>query len=249
MVRRGLLDSAVPRLKQYMAEEGGILTSKEVKEFLGVSDAAAYNVLSYMEAIEIIDHVKRGRRNLYYLKGKYDENLLAEILSRVQVSRRPKRSNRPIRTEMAPVDLSRKETLEEHTQSLPKDMLPALAVIGLYQTESNEPQTRNLELKPVEASEKKVGTPLFITVRLHGRVKSLPREARLLSKSDTTYLKERYLRGLDGYEDIERFDCFFSEAPALERGEYGNVFYVSMGTNPWAKLYKVTVKRRAKVNA
>jgi len=88
-------------------------------------------------------------------------------------------------------------------------MLSALAILGMYQTESSKPQTQTQESKPVECARKRVGTPLFISVERHGRVKYLPEEARHMSRGDTTYLKERYLRGLDGCEDIERFDCFF----------------------------------------
>jgi hypothetical protein len=56
---------------------------------------------------------------------------------------------------------------------------------------------------------------------------------RPLTVGQTRYLKGRHLRILDGYRGIARFSTFFAEAPALERGEYGNVFYASMGTDPW----------------
>lgn len=105
----------------------------------------------------------------------------------------------------------------ENYPNAPRDMLPTLAILGIDKTESSKPQTQPQESKPVRCSRKRVGTPLFITVSRHGRVKYLPKEARHLSRSDTTYLKERYLRVLDGYEDIERFDYFFAETSALER--------------------------------
>jgi len=197
-----------------------------------------------MEAIDVIHHVKKGRTHLYFLKDAYDESHLAAMLSRERISRGSKRSKRAIPLERITKSISDEETLLEHYQSTPRDMLPALAILGIYQAESREPQTQPQELTSVKCAVKQVGTPLFIRVERQGRVKSLPKEARHLSMSDTAYLKERYLKGLDGYEDIERFDCFFAEASALQRGEYGNVFYVSMGTNPWEKVYKVTVERR-----
>jgi hypothetical protein len=64
-----------------------------------------------------------------------------------------------------------------------------------------------------------------------------------LTIGQTRYLKEHHLKGLDGYEGIERFTTLFSEASALKGREYGNVFYASMGTDPWQKVYKVTVQR------
>jgi len=242
LTRKGLLDTAVPSLKQCMAENGELLTCREVAKFLGVSGSAAYGVLLYMEAMGIIQHVKRGRTNLYFLKGAYDESRLAAMLPRAQTLRRPRR-RKPAAPMKQPKDGGSEEPLVEHNPGAPRDMLPALAILGIYQTESSGPRTQPQESKPVERARRRVGTPLFITVERHGRVEHLPKEARHLSIMDMAYLKEKYLRELDGYEDIERFDSFFSEAPALERGEYGNVFYAYMGTNPWEKVYKVTVER------
>ena len=245
MSRKVLLDTAVPRLKLYLPEHSGPLTAEEVAELLGVSRSAAYSVLLYMEAMDIIHHVRRGRKNLYFLKGANDESRLASMLeeARAKAPHRPKRRKRDTRVERTTNSILEEEPMVVPYPSAHRDMLPALAILGMYQTESSKPKTQPQESKRIKTVEKRVGTPLFITVERHGRVKFLPKEARLLSRGDTTYLKERYLRGLDGYEDIERFDCFFSEASALERGVYGNVFYASMGTNPWEKVYKVTVER------
>lgn len=51
------------------------------------------------------------------------------------------------------------------------------------------------------------------------------------------------MKGLDGYEGIERFSAFYAEASALERGEYGDMFYASMETDQWQKVHKVTAER------
>ena len=89
-------------------------------------------------------------------------------------------------------------------------------------------------------------TPIFLKVERRGRVKYLPKEVRLLSGGNTAYLKECYLSDLDGYEEIGRLNSFFAEAKPLKCGEYGNLFYVAMVTNPWTKAYKVTVERRTR---
>ena len=50
------------------------------------------------------------------------------------------------------------------------------------------------------------------------------------------------MKGLEEYDKIENVSTFFVETSALKRGEYGNVFYASMGTKPWNKAQKITVK-------
>lgn len=242
MARRGMLGTAVPRLKQYMEEKDELLTAGEVAEFLGVSGSTAYGVLLYMEAMDMVDHVKRGRTNLYFLRGAFDESLLGAMIPRERAPRRPKQARHAAHVKQKAISTSEQHMVEPH-KGAPRDMLPALAILGIHQTESSRPQEQPQQSKPAECTKKRAGTHLLIKVERHGRVRSLPKEARHLSISDTTYLKKRYLSGLDGYENIERFDCFFSEAPALRRGEYGNVFYASMGPNPWEKVYKVTVER------
>ncbi|KON30622.1 hypothetical protein AC482_03405 [miscellaneous Crenarchaeota group-15 archaeon DG-45] len=83
-----------------------------------------------------------------------------------------------------------------------------------------------------------------VNIRNSLRIESVDKKlSRQLSRRDTLYLKEKHVRGLDRYHEIERFDYFFSEAQALQRGEYGDVFYVSMGPNPRKKVYKVTIER------
>jgi len=71
---------AVPRIRQRMAEKEAVLTLEEAAEFLGVSESTASNVQAYMEVLEVVQCVKRGRRHFYILKGAYDEECLSEIL-------------------------------------------------------------------------------------------------------------------------------------------------------------------------
>jgi len=76
-----------------------------------------------------------------------------------------------------------------------------------------------------------------------GSVADLPKDVTLLTMGQTRYLKEHHLKGIDGYDKIDKFSNFFVEASALKRREYGNVFYASKGTNPWNKVHKITVQR------
>ena len=241
MPRTGFLANAVPRLKQYMTEQGRPLTSRNVADLLGVTTSSAYSVLFYMESVGIIQSLKSGRKKLYFLKGTYDENQIAKFSS-IEAPRSPRRRKRSTLNEKTTDVKSHIDPMIHPNPNVPQDMLPALAIIGMYRTDKKKPET--VPPKQVSDEKRRVSTPLLITVKRHGQIKSLPKEARLLSMSDTNRLREHYLKGLDGYEDIAQFDCFFAEASALENGEYGKTFYASKGTNSWEKVYKITVERR-----
>ena len=90
----------------------------------------------------------------------------------------------------------------------------------------------------VEVEERQVETPKKIEP--FATVEHLPKNARKLNLVQTKHLKEK-LKGLDGYDRIERYKTAFAEFSALENGSYGNIFYFSMGTNPWERVYRVTV--------
>ncbi|GAI45345.1 unnamed protein product [marine sediment metagenome] len=79
MGRKNLLDVAVPRLRNHMAEKGVALTTGETAGLLSVSTTSAFNVLTYMEATDVVQHIRR-RKNFYYLKDAYEDERLAEIL-------------------------------------------------------------------------------------------------------------------------------------------------------------------------
>ena len=72
-----------------MAKGGGALTSTGAAEFLGVSRSAALCVLDLMEAMEIVQKVKRGR-NFYFLKGVHTEGELDSMLPRPRAPSRPR---------------------------------------------------------------------------------------------------------------------------------------------------------------
>lgn len=97
-----------------------------------------------------------------------------------------------------------------------------------------------------EVEEEKVEVDEYLSIRSEefGSVKDLPSDVRLLTVGQTRYLKTQHLKDLDGYDSIDRFSMFFSDLSALQKGEYGNVFYASSGTNPWNKTYKIIVERR-----
>jgi len=241
--RRSLLKTVVPKLENYMRKRQEPLTASEVAKILDVSHSTAYNVLLYMESIEILQHVQKGRRKLYFLKDLNDIGTFISIQSpwesglydRVKETQSPEQS--------MPETFGVEEPGFVDYSELKSDMLPALAILGIVNEESLEPKTQRYDNRPDDLGERKAETPLFIKVRRYGRVKALPKEARHLSWSDTVYLKDKYLKGLDGYSDVERFECFFSEMKALEKGEYGTVFYASMSTNPWEKAYMITVEQ------
>jgi len=79
MGRGGMLNISVPLLKKHMEELGKALTPVESAELLGMSASAAIGVLDYMEAIGIVQRVKR-RRNFYFLKDTYDEESIETML-------------------------------------------------------------------------------------------------------------------------------------------------------------------------
>ena len=139
------------------------------------------------------------------------------------------------------------EELVEHSPAS-DEFLQAASSFGLTQTyvrEQKAPESKFLRFldEYQEEEKKKVETPISIRTEAFGTIADIPKEVRLLTVSQTRYLKANHLKGLDGYEDIDRFTAFFAEASALERREYGNVFYASTGTNSWHKLHKVTVER------
>jgi len=128
--------------------------------------------------------------------------------------------------------------------SIPDEFLPDSSSYGSDQLHVKESKAPKSEfLRYIEKEERKEDDLLSITLEDFGSVRDLPKGRRLLTMGQTRYLKEHHLKDLDGYDEIERFQNFFVETSALKRGEYGNLFYASKGTNPWNKVHKITVKR------
>ena len=223
-----------------MAEKGRPLTTREIAEFLGVSPSYAGNVMLYMEAVDIVQVVKRGGKNYYFLKGAFDESEISSLIPSLRANRKDRRRKR-VNLKKIRTDSLLKEHLEfMRARANSGDAPSALSIIGLTQTEGEqlvvikEPE----RIKEVVKSEVRKGG-ILIKRELFGPVELIPKDFRLLTYNHTKYLKEQHLRGLDGYTEIKSFNCFFAEASALKRGEYGNVFYASKGTNLWERTYKL----------
>ena len=121
----------------------------------------------------------------------------------------------------------------------------SFGLIQAYVSERKAPESKFLRyLDGYQEEEKReVEKPISIRTEVFGTIADLPKDVRLLTVNQTRHLKTSHLRELDGYEEVDRFTAFFAEASALERKEYGNMFYASTGTNSWHKLHKVTVAR------
>jgi len=171
------------------------------------------------------------------MEGEWDKAVIAgaliHIIETIGASRMPPTSS-PTSPDEPPLE-----------QSLNDELLRAVSSFGLTQPEirtQKEPESKFLRYLDGLQEEGVEDAPI-ITLETYGTVEDVPKDFRLLTIGQTRYLKEHHLKGLDGYEGIERFTVFFADASALERREYGNKFYVSMGTNPWNKVQKLTVER------
>jgi hypothetical protein len=71
------LNSNVTRIKQYMAERNTILTAEDISDSLGLTKSYTYTILDLMQALDVVDKVKRGL-TYYYLKGEHGEEQLRE---------------------------------------------------------------------------------------------------------------------------------------------------------------------------
>jgi len=87
---------------------------------------------------------------------------------------------------------------------------------------------------------------LVLKKRCVGRVENFDSSNLIpLSFNDIDYFKEQYFSSIENSDEIldtERY--WWVEREAIERGEYGNVFYVTK-TVPWnwCKVYKCTISR------
>ncbi len=145
-------------------------------------------------------------------------------------------------------DVVAEEPPVEHPPVSPAsdELLNAASSLGLtnfHVKESKAPESEFLRYLEENPEEKKENELISTNIEEFGSVIDLPKDVRLLSMGQTRYLKQQHLKGIEGYDKIENLSTIFVEASALKRGEYGNVFYATRGTNPWNKVHKVTVKR------
>ena len=235
------------RVEQYLSERDRAESAKEVAEFLGVATSTAYGILQLMEVFGTAQKVKKGGRHYYLLKGVHDEGQISAMLPPERVARIPRRKYAPRGTGLSKLPV-RERLLGEHLSTLrvlasSGEGPSALAIIGLTRQETAEENIPTEELLgdlevDLEVEERKLDTP--IKSEPFGTVKHLPKDVRRLTLGQTKYLKEQ-LKGLDGYEGIERFKTVFSKLSALENGRYGSTLYFSMGTNPWDSVHKVAI--------
>jgi len=240
-----IIETGIPKVKQYMSETDRALQVSDVAEHLGVTDTTAFGVLDLMYAFGIVQKEKRGR-TYYFLKGVYSDEQISAMLPSKKVAkavRVPKPRGRPRHPKPQPQE-RRDSFRDEYLSALGErassgDGLSALAFLGLPQGEAAETSTVPVEVEPDLMGEERKPEPL-INSRPFGTVRLLPKNVRRLSRAETTYLKD-LLKGLGGCEGMERYNTVFSKFSALENGRYGEVFYFSMGANPWDKVRKVTV--------
>ena len=250
MVRRSLLNMAPPRLEQHMIDQDRPLTAKEVEELTGLSTNSAHTVLAYMMAVKKIDRVKIGGRYRYFLKG-YDEGRIKALM---EEERRRKAPRISFRRRAASGERWNKDLEEEYREFL-RTLAnsgkgpPGLAILGLSEQNVSRNDVSIVDVSPDERfldareAEEEFNEGLMIRHEPFGKIEDLPGDVSLLTIGDTRYLKEHHLSGIAGYEGIKDFPIFFVENSALERREYGNVFYVSMGTNHWNYVEWAVVRK------
>jgi len=238
---KNILETGIPKIKQYLSERNEALQASEIAEHLGVVDGTAFGVLDLMGAFGIIEKAKRGRTTYYFLKDVYSDEQIKAMLP----PEKPPHVPKPRRQRISKPQVRKVSFKDEYLSSLEKrassgEGLPALAFLSLPQEETAETPTEPpLEVIPdLMVEEKK--PELLINIKQFGTVKLLPKNVRRLSQADTRYLK-KLLKGLDGCRWLERYNTAFSNFSALEQGRYGEAFYFSMGSNPWDKVRKVTV--------
>ena len=242
------LNRNISRVKQFMAERNTALTKEEISKSTGITESYLTSILDLMQAFDIVEKVKRGVGVYYYfLKGKYDEEQLNSMLPPMKAPAPPRIRRTPRSIELSKPERSKPVIHEEREASLLEeqlssvsarianyDGLSALALLGLAEEEVQEPSP---EMREPQATE----PPKLIKVRPFGSVKYLPEDFLLLTMSQTEFLKENYLRGLDGYEALGHLPTFFAKNSKLRSGYYGGVLYASPGVNPWERLFKVTL--------
>lgn len=230
------------RIEKYLSGIDRAQTTKEVAEGLEMTTSSAYTILQLMEVFGTVQKVNR-RRHYYFLKGVYSDEQISAMLPPERVKPKPRRRStlRSPRVSKLP---AQKSFLEEHLSTIRArarsyEGPSALAMIGLTQQEMIEEEALTEDPpRELEVEERRVETPK--NIEPFATIQYLPKDVRRLTLGQAKHLKER-LKGLEGYDRIERFKTAFAEFSALEHGSYGTVFYFSMGTNPWERVHRVKV--------
>jgi len=254
--RKSLHETTFPKVRKYMSESDRAVTAEDIAQSLEMSVGGIKSVMQLMEVFKMIQKVKRGKV-YYFLKDVYDDEQIEAMLPPKKVAPLPRRRRyRSIRARSIPTPPAFDESfMEEYLSAVREESssgegISALSMIGLSRQEIAEEDIPTRELlgdldiedldENIEVEERKFGAPImnepFATVEY------LPKELRLLNSGEARYLKEQ-IKGLPGYEEIDRFGSVFAKFSALECGRYGNVVYFSLGTNQWDYVKKVTIDR------
>ena len=238
---KNLIETGIPKIKQYLSENNEALKVEDIAEHLEVSDSAAFGLLDLMCEFGIIGKVKRGK-NYYFLNGVYSDEQISAMLPPEKAPRLP----RPRRQRVSKTQVRKISFKDEYLSDLEKRAssgkgLSALTLLSLPQEEAADTLTTEPK-PPVELVSALMGekTEPLIKNEPFATIKYLPKNVRLLSQAETSYLKS-LLKCLGGAEGLERYNMLFSKFSALEHGRYGEVFYFSMGSNPWDNVRKVSV--------
>lgn len=246
MSRGSSLIIGVPIFKKYMEDNDIALTKEKGAELIKTTDLTAYTILRYMEVAGIVKRVMRGV-SFYVLMDAINEGRLEAVLENTGAPKKvvPKRRRR--RSSISRVRHVKKDVGGDYMESMRKraesgEVPSALGIIGLSQkmvltrVEEDvpivlEPAEKSLDLLP----EVDHG---IIRIDPYGSVKNIMKGTRLLSQGEARHLRS-YLRGFEGSEKVDGYHCLFVNASAIKRGEYGNIFYVSNGSNSWDLVKRV----------
>ena len=237
---KNLIEIGIPKIKQYLSENNEALLVEDIAEHLEVSGSAAFGLLDLMYAYEIVDKVKRGR-TYYFIKDVYTDEQIRAMLPPEKAPRLP----RPRRQRVSKPHVRKISFKDEYLSDLEERAssgkgLSALAFLSLPQEEAAETLTTEPPVELVSALMGEENPEPLIKNEPFATIQYLPKNVRLLSQAETSYLKS-LLKCLGGGEGLERYNTVFSKFSALEHGRYGEVFYFSMGSNPWDNVRKVSV--------
>ncbi len=254
MKRGRSLVIGVPLLKKYMKENDIALTKEKAIEVIQGSTENAYTILNFMEGADIVGRVRRGHFSYYALMEVFDEGRLEEVLEKSGAPKKKVHIPR-IRRVAKPKTIRRGTSHDKHIAAIRRQVessaLPsALGIIGLEQVDTLtkatvQPDGSDTGIKALKSAEASVGLVRhvdhgIIKVEAFGTVTLISKVTRLLTRGESGNLMS-YLEGFEGVEKVKGYECIFVVMSALKRGEFGNVFYVSNGTNFWDLIKRVTL--------
>ena len=231
-------------IKQLLDETKKAYTNHQIAEELNYTNSNVYNSTVLMMAFNVIERRKAAGRYYFFLKDKYSEEELAEMLPKPKPKPAPKPRKKKIKAKTKKA--TRPRELTEHEQFM-KDYLGdleiksasapvglgGLAILGLPDIDSVRPKTdpiRNQKSDPVPVTGIKVSATL--------KVKELSKNMRRLPRPELNYLKNIF-KQYSWFPVIENLNTGYVKFKALKSGRYGDTFHFSKGSNPWDDLISV----------